>query len=48
MKPRKKNSSAIGASTQTKIAAPTRAAVLVPTPRSLGSLSVPWSLTSAE
>ena len=41
MKPRKKNSSAIGAITHTNTAAPTSAAVLVLMPRSLGSLSVP-------
>ena len=47
MKPRKKNSSQIGAITHTKMAAPTSAAVLVLIPRSVGSLSVPWSLTIA-
>ena len=39
MKPRKKNSSQIGATTQTNTAAPTSAAVLLLTPSSLGSLS---------
>ena len=47
MKPRKKNSSQIGATTQTNTAAPTSAAVLVLIPSSVGSLSVPWSLTNA-
>ena len=41
MKPRKKNSSAIGAITQTNTEAATSAAVLLLTPRSLGSLSLP-------
>ena len=44
--PRKKNSSRIGATTQTNTAAATSAAVLLLTPSSLGSLSVPWSLIS--
>ena len=42
-KPRKKNSSAIGAITHTNTAAATSAAVLCVAPSSLGSLSVPWS-----
>ncbi len=41
MKPRKKNSSAIGATTHTNTAAATSAAVLWLTPSSLGSLSLP-------
>ena len=40
MKPRKKNSSAIGAITHTNTEAATSAAVLLLTPRSLGSLSL--------
>ena len=44
--PRKKNSSAIGAITQTKIPAATSAAVLWLAPSSEGSLSLPCSLNS--
>ena len=41
MKPRKKNSSQIGAITHTKMVAATSAPVLLLTPSSLGSLSLP-------
>ena len=42
-KPRKKNSSAIGAITHTNTAAVTKATVLRLTPSSLGSFSLPFS-----